>query len=94
MGDLLIRNIPDDLRRGLANTAKQADQSLSDAATNAIRLGLIVMKDASVRPKVSLFDAIRLAIGDNLPTEEESRIYQEILDDARKAPDRKVPNFE
>ena len=94
MGDLLIRNIPDDLRRGLANTAKQADQSLSDAATNAIRLGLIVMKDASGRPKVSLFDAIRSAIGDNLPTEEESRIFQEILDDARKAPDREVPNFE
>ena len=94
MGDLLIRNIPDDLRRGLANTAKQADQSLSDAATNAIRLGLIVMKDASVRPKVSLFDAIRSAIGDNLPTEVASRLFQEILDDARKAPDREVPNFE
>ncbi len=58
MGDLLIRSIPDDLRRGLVDSATRDNRSLSAAATEAIRRGLDAIGDASPKPKTSLFDAI------------------------------------
>jgi plasmid stability protein len=40
MGDLLIRNVPEDLKRDLGEIARNTGRSMSDAAKDMIRTGV------------------------------------------------------
>lgn len=94
MGDLLIRNIPDELRRGLAEIADSDGLSLSDAAKLAIEAGLRnTVPGSRAKPRNAL-EAIRDALGDNLATDEEHEEFMRIIEEGRRHPDRPPPDFE
>ena len=94
MGDLLIRNIPDDLRRGLAKVADADGLSLSEAAKLAIAAGLRnALPEAGAKPRNAL-EAIRDALGDNLATDAEHEELMRIIEAGRRHPDRPPPDFE
>ncbi|MGB8817244.1 MAG: plasmid stabilization protein [Rhizobiaceae bacterium] len=93
MGDLLIRNIPDEMRQGLAKVADADGLSLSDAAKQAIAAGLRgAAPDAIVKPRNAL-EAIREALGDSLATDEEHEEFMRIIEEGRRHPDRPPPDL-
>jgi len=62
MGDLLIRNIPDALKRDIAAAADRTARSLSDEAKELLRRGLIAASD--IKPvEGSAYDVLRAAFG-------------------------------
>jgi plasmid stability protein len=64
MGNFLMRNIPEELRRGLDLAAKASERSLSEAAKDMLRVGL-KRTVQSVKPKMNAWQSIRCAIGEN-----------------------------
>ena len=62
MGDLLIRNISDALKRDIAAAADRAGRSLSDEAKELLRKGLIA--DSDIKPaEGSAYEVLRAAFG-------------------------------
>ncbi|WP_428427214.1 FitA-like ribbon-helix-helix domain-containing protein [Pararhizobium sp.] len=62
MGDLLIRNISDALKRDIAAAADRTGRSLSDEAKELLRRGLIAESD--IKPvEESAYDVLRAAFG-------------------------------
>ena len=62
MGDLLIRNISDALKRDIAAAADRTGRSLSDEAKQLLRRGLIAESD--IKPvEESAYDVLRAAFG-------------------------------
>lgn len=91
MGDLLIRNIPDDLR--IALKAQASGRSLSEAAKELLQVGLRSADKESPK-ELNLWEAMQNFLGDDGATEAEDEVYKEILQEARHAGDREVPDFE
>ena len=63
MGDLLIRNISDALKRDIAAAADRAGRSLSDEAKDLLRKGLIAEKGIKPVKEQSAYDVLRAAFG-------------------------------
>ena len=63
MGDLLIRNISDALKRDIAAAADRTGRSLSDEAKELLRKGLIAEKDVKPAEHQSAYDVLRAAFG-------------------------------
>ncbi|MGF7008708.1 plasmid stabilization protein [Aminobacter sp. BE322] len=59
MGDLLIRNIPEAVKREIAEAAKARGQSLSDKAVDLLQKGLLTERDDDAAPKGSAWQALR-----------------------------------
>lgn len=94
MGDLLIRNIPDDLRRGLAKAADVSGLSLSDMAKRVMTTGLRAIEPEIAAKPRSAWESMREALGDNLLTDEEHEEFMRIIEEGRRHPDRPPPEFE
>ena len=95
MGDLLIRNLPDGLRQDLASAASASGQNLSDAAKEAIRVGLSQIAKLKTEPRQNAYDAITAAFGDSFPSDELHDAYVKDLEYARKSGfERPVAEFE
>lgn len=85
MGDMLIRNVPDDLKRDLAEAARIAGRSLSDEAKRRLR-SPTAEKSAPARTGGELIRSIQAALAD-IPDEEReafAKIMDEIEADRRK----------
>jgi antitoxin FitA len=94
MGDLLIRNIPDELRRGLAQAADVSGLSFSDMAKRVMTTGLRAIEpETAVKPR-NAWESTRNALGDGLLTEDEHEEFMRIIEDGRRHPDRPPPEFE
>ena len=63
MGDLLIRNISEALKRDIAAAADKAGRSLSDEAKELLRKGLIADKDIKPAVEQSAYDILRATFG-------------------------------
>jgi antitoxin FitA len=63
MGDLLIRNISDALKRDIAAAADRTGRSLSDEAKELLRKGLIAEKAIKPVEEQSAYDVLRAAFG-------------------------------
>jgi len=63
MGDLLIRNISDALKRDIAAAADRTGRSLSDEAKELLRRGLIAKSDIKPLDKQPAYDVLRAAFG-------------------------------
>ncbi len=95
MGDLLIRNIPEALKRELADAAAKGGNSLSEEAIGLLREGLEVRREATAGDKANAWDALRGIFYDEADPEageEFARIMDEIeaerkLDFGRPLPD-------
>ncbi|OBZ96830.1 plasmid stabilization protein [Pararhizobium polonicum] len=63
MGDLLIRNISDALKRDIAAAADRTGRSLSDEAKELLRKGLIAESDIKPVEEQSAYDVLRAVFG-------------------------------
>ncbi|HVK92544.1 MAG TPA: plasmid stabilization protein [Mycoplana sp.] len=59
MGDLLVRNIPDAMKRELAEAAERAGISMSDKAKDLLRRGLQADMESETKRARSGWDALR-----------------------------------
>ena len=89
MGDLLIRDIPDSLKRDLSDVALQTGRSMSDEVKAMIRKGVAAHKaDKSQPSSKNAYEQIREAFAD-IPDEEREE-FAKIMDEIEA--DRKT-NF-
>lgn len=95
MGDMLIRDIPEPLKREIEQAAHKLGQSLSGKAIDLLRKGIIAEKEARPQTGLSAWDAIRSAFAaENAIDDEFSEIMDEI-EAARKGDfGRPVEDFE
>ena len=59
MSDLLVRDMPEPLKREIAQAAKARGQSLSAKAIDLMRKGLIAEREAAPMPGNSAWEALR-----------------------------------
>lgn len=79
MSDLLIRDIPEPLKHEIAQAAKMRGQSLSTAAVDLLRKGLIAEREAKPEPGLSAWDMSRSVFEKGGPPDAEfARIMEEI----------------
>ena len=94
MGDLLVRNIPEDLRDALKTRASMHNRSVSDEAKSLLEKALQTVDPEDEKKFVSLWDAFQETRREFSLTEDEHQEFARILEEARKAPDREVPESE
>jgi plasmid stability protein len=97
MGDLLIRNIPDALKKDLADAAARDGNSLSDEAIGILREGLRARQESTDETGQSAWDSLRAIFYDeNDPQagEEYAKIMDEIEAERKKDFGRPLPDFE
>ncbi len=79
MGDMLIRNIPDSLKRELIQAADVRRQSLSAKAIDLLRRGLIAEREAKPLPDQSAWEMLRAPFEEfGPPTGEFAAVMDEI----------------
>jgi plasmid stability protein len=84
VGDLLLRNVPDSMKRDLSLAAARAGVSLSDKAKDLLRQGLQnEQSDTRARPK-SAWEALRQVALASGPDEEFVEIMRKIEADRKK----------
>lgn len=93
MGDILIRNVPEELRETLKLLASANHRSLSEEVSALLNKAIQDNALESVKPFVSAADAFAEWRSRHDMSDEEHRQWQEIVDNARKSPDRPVPDF-
>jgi plasmid stability protein len=94
VGDLLIRNVPEELRDALKARASAHKRSLSDEARVLLNAAIVAGEHNAMRPSPNAAEAFRefgIEMGQSADEEAE---WLKILEDARKAPDRLVADFE
>jgi hypothetical protein len=85
MGDLLIRGIPDPLKREIAQAAEKVDQSLSTKAIDLLRKGLIAEREARPAQGESAWDRLRSVFEENGGTDGEfAKVMEEIEADRKR----------
>lgn len=93
MSDLLVRNLPDQLRADIRKAAGLSGRSLSDEAKHLIRKGLASPADVA-EPGSSAWDTLRDAMGadrlDDCEYEELTRATAAL----RRSGARQTPEFE
>jgi hypothetical protein len=95
MGDLLIRDIPEPLKRDIEQAANKGRQSLSGKAIDLLRKGIVAEKEAKPEPGLSAWDAIRSAFAAHDGFDEEfAKIMDEIEAERKKDFGRPVEDFE
>lgn len=97
MGDLLIRNIPDALKKELADAAAREGKSLSDEAIGILRKGLRAREELADESGRSAWDSLRAIFHDEKDPqagEEFAKIMDEIEADRKRDFGRPLPDFE
>lgn len=80
MGDLLIRNIPEHLKKELERAAKRDGQSLSAKSIDLLRRSLAEDTAAPEKPFVSAWDALRPVLYSE-GNDEEAEAYAKIMEE-------------
>ena len=94
MGDILVRNVPEELRETLKLRASANHRSLSEEVSALLNKAIRDNALENMKPFVSAADAFAEWRSRFDMSDEEHRQWQEIVDNARKSPDRPVPDFE
>jgi len=86
MGDMLIRGIPEGLKREIEDFAERDGQSLSAKSIDLLRKSVDAERDARARPFVSAWDVLRpiLYDGNEREAEEYAKIMEEIEAERKK----------
>lgn len=92
MGDLLIRNVPDDLKRDLAEAARLAGRSLSDEAKRRLRQSPPPQETALPRTGADLLQSMQAFLSDvsDGDRDEFAEIVDEIVEQRKR--DAGVPS--
>ena len=71
MGDLLIRNFPENLKRKLAEAARENGRSLSDEAKDMLRKGIAIAMQEAHLATLDVYDEFRQEFSSALLSDEE-----------------------
>lgn len=91
MGDLLIRNIPDDLRSALKARASAVGRSQSEEAKAMIESVIKAEVQAKEKAFVSAWDAFAEFRKEYGMNDDEHAEFMKIIEEGRKVPDRPPP---
>jgi antitoxin FitA len=80
VGDLLIRDIPEDLKRELMAAARSAGRSLSDEAKAALKKGVAVVQDERNAVRNDAYGDFRREFADALLTDEDHQDMMSAID--------------
>ena len=96
MGDLLIRNMPEALKRSLEQAAMRDGQSLSAKSIELLRNSLSAEQTDREKPFVSAWDVLRPIMyqGNDEEAEAFARIMDEIEADRKRDFGRAPPDLE
>jgi plasmid stability protein len=97
MGDLLIRNIPDALKRDLEAAAARDGRSLSAKSIDLLRKSLASERGGGETPAASAWDVLRPILyrpGNDAEAEDFVRIMEEIEADRKRDFGRPLPDLE
>ena len=95
MGDMLIRNIPEPLKREIEDAARTAGQSLSGRAIDLLRKGIVSERQSQPKPGLSAWDAIRSSLeAQDAIDEEFAKIMDDIEAERKMDFGRPVEDFE
>ncbi|RWD02988.1 MAG: plasmid stabilization protein [Mesorhizobium sp.] len=93
MGDMLIRGIPEPLKREIEQAARIGGQSLSGKAIDLLRKGIIAEKEARSAPGLSAWDSIR-SVFDAEASDEFAETMDEIEAERKRDFGRPPEDFE
>ncbi|WP_181180643.1 plasmid stabilization protein [Mesorhizobium sp. B2-4-6] len=82
MSDLLIRNVPEPLKREIEQAARKVGQSLSGKAIDLLWKGMIAEQETRLEPNLSAWDSIRSAFANESAIDNE---FAEIMADIEAA---------
>ncbi|MGB3833665.1 MAG: plasmid stabilization protein [Mesorhizobium sp.] len=96
MGDLLIRNIPEALKREIDRMAKRDGQSLSAKSIDLLRSSIEGRQEPDGRPFVSAWDVLRpiLYADDDREADEFAKVMEEVEQARKRDFGRPMPDFE
>jgi len=96
MGDLLIRDVPEALKRGLEQAARRDGQSLSAKSIELLRRSLSAEQANQEKPFISAWDVLRpiLYQGDDEEADAFAKIMDEIEAERKRDFGRPLPDFE
>ena len=99
MGDLLIRDISEALKRDIAERAERQGHSLSEEAKLLMRKGLAVSEPVGDVQKLNAWDSLRAVLGPKTDeeareAEEFARILEEIEAERKRDFGRPFEDFE
>ena len=96
MGDMLIRDIPEPLKREIEQAARKGGQSLSGKAIDLLRKGMVAEKAAEARAGSFSMgrDSARHYVAENAIGDEFAKIMDEIEADRKRDFGRPVEDFE
>ncbi|MBZ9795402.1 plasmid stabilization protein [Mesorhizobium sp. ES1-4] len=95
MGDILVRDIPEPLKREIEQAARKTGQSLSGKAIDLLRKGMVAEKEAKPGPGLSAWDNIRSALAaENAVDDEFAEIMDEIEAERKRDFGRPIEDFE
>ena len=95
MGDMLIRGIPDPLKREIARAARQDGKSLSVKAIELLHKGMIAKENVKPGAGKSAWDALRAVfVAEGAVDDEFSRIMDEIEAERKRDFGRPVEDLE
>jgi plasmid stability protein len=80
VGDLLIRDIPEDLKRELIAAARSAGRSLSDEAKAALKKGVAVVQGERDAIRSDAYGDFRREFADALLTDEDHEDMMSAID--------------
>ena len=81
MGDLLIRNVPEELKRELSEAARRAGRSLSDEAKEALRSGMAAAQRERDLARSSAYDDFRQTFAEALLNDDEHAEMMRAIED-------------
>ncbi|SFP82344.1 hypothetical protein SAMN03159463_04952 [Mesorhizobium sp. NFR06] len=95
MSDMLIRNVPEPLKREIEQAARKVGQSLSGKAIDLLWKGMIAEKEARLEPNLSAWDSIRSAFANESAIDNEfADIMAEIEAERKQDFGRRIEDFE
>ncbi|PSJ57857.1 plasmid stabilization protein [Pseudaminobacter soli (ex Li et al. 2025)] len=95
MGDMLIRGIPEPLKREIARAAQEDGKSLSAKAIELLHKGMVAEEDVKPGSGQSAWDALRsVFVAEGAVDDEFSKIMEEIEAERKRDFGRPVEDFE
>lgn len=94
MGDMLIRNVPENLKRDVQQSAQRAGRSVSDELKLLIRRGLTAEKLKPLEDSEAAYLRMRAAFSDAQLGDAEYAGFMQAIESSRKAgSEREPPDF-
>lgn len=93
MSDMLIRNLPDQMRADIRKAAAASGRNLSDEAKHLIRKGLVAPLEGP-EPGNSAWDELRNALGEAQLSDSDHADLANATATLRRSGVRKTPEFE